>query len=233
MSVIRLAPAPGTYAELGFGADTSHVNLDSVMQAVVEGPDGSLINIETAGDAGGGDGVTFEVDGYDILCHFEDGVSTVEDFETALAADAAVAALVRVKTAGTAASVLTDADDTQSAALLTGGGATSVSAPGDADDGTAAPHLTDEAVLIVRSVAGSGTMTATPILYGWHPELRCWIKVYTSSALAETGSDTIAAQVALDDLYPYSRFAVELSVGGTGTEVGVYLHCRPASFQSA
>lgn len=220
----RLLPAAGTYAELDLVGPATQ--LDTVIQAVAEGPDGNLITIAAVADSGLGDGVTFVVTGTDIVCHFEDGVSTVQDFEDALAADAAVSALIQVKTAGTAAAVLAVADDDFAATPLAGGGATSNAAPTyDDEDAGVAIIPCDALQIMVRSVAGSGSMTATVTLWGFHEELGEWFKVKAlnaASAIAETGTDLIRYAEWIG-LGRYSRLHAQLSVAGTGTEVAVYV----------
>lgn len=178
--------------------------------------------------AGGVDaeGVYFEVSGTAITCHFEDGVSTVADFEAALEADDDVSALISIKTAGTGAAVLAVADDDFSATALTGGGATTQSAPtvGDSSLGEAKPFSCDAATILVRSAAGSGTMTATVKVWGYNSAVGYWSLVKAlngGSAIPETSTDRLAYAEVVTGLRAYSRVHVELAVAGTGTEVDV------------
>jgi hypothetical protein len=101
----------------------------------------------TLADGVDGDNVVFTVVGSAISCSFADGFSTVEDFEAAIAADAAVAALIRVKTAGTTPLYrLVVTDDDFTATNLAAGGALTSGIPTltDATLGVAIPHHTSE-----------------------------------------------------------------------------------------
>lgn len=183
--------------------------------------------------AGGLDaeGVTFEVSGYDIVCHFEDGVSTVDDFETALAANSSVAALCEVDTAGTAANVLTDADDTQSAAFfLGGGGVASQAAPSASTDGKALSITPLQGTVIVESHTGSGTMTATVKIYCYHPYFEKWFLIKAlngGSAIAETGTDLIQYAEEVTGLYGFTRVAASVATAGTAPLVEVWISVPP------
>lgn len=224
MTLTRLLPVDGTYAELDLAGPATQ--LDTVIQAVAEGPDGNLVTIAAVADSGLGDGVTFDVSGYDITCHFEDGVSTVADFEAALEADAAVSALIAIKTAGTGASVLVVADDDFSATPLAGGGATTSAAPSVTDDTVGVDIIPcDAARVYVRSAAGSGTMTATVTLWGWHEEKDEWYlvqKLNAGSAIPESTTDAIHYSEWVG-LGRFSKLYAQLSVAGTGTEVEVFV----------
>lgn len=226
MAATRLLPAANTHALLAIDGPAS-ATWNTVVEAVTEGGDGNLVTLEVAADSAAAENVTFEVMGTAVLCHFEDGVSTVADFEAALAADPAASALLRVKTPGTTqAYALVVTDDDFAATALTGGGSTTSAAPDPSDPDLGVPFIPGDAVqALVRSVAGSGTMTATVTLWGYHEELARWFRVKqlnAGSAIAETSTDSIeyAEWVGLGR---YSRLYAQLSVAGTGTEVAVYV----------
>lgn len=197
----------------------------------------------TLADGTDGTNVTFGVSGTAVTAHFASGYSTVEDFEAALAADAAAFAVMRTKTAGTTPLyLLVVTDDDFSATAFTGGGATSSSAPtlSDSAAGVAMPHTTNEALILVRNVdAATGTTkTATVTLWGFSPITERWYVIGTlndGSAIAETSSDAINYAELVTGLRRFSRLYAHLSaaLGGTGTEVEIYADCVPASAVSA
>ncbi len=92
--------------------------LDTVVRAQVAGFGGESIVVAAIGDSGLGDGVTIEEVGTDITIHYESGVSTVQDVEDQITADAT---LIEVATPGTGATVLTSPADDFSGAGLQGG----------------------------------------------------------------------------------------------------------------
>lgn len=215
-----------------------HTNSNSILTAV-----GTLIattetmtqgswGATTLADGTDGTNVTFSVAGTAISCVFASGYTTVSDFEAALAANASVAALVRVKTAGTTPLYqLVVTDDDFSATALSGGGATSSAAP-TLTDGTLGVAINglgpcDQALVLLRSVAGSGTMTASLKLWGWHEELDQWYMIGSlngGSAVAETGTDSIQYAELVIGLRRFSRLYPQIvTLGGTGTEVELYV----------
>src|SRR5688572_2058574 len=90
--------------------DTVTQDLDTIVEAVDVYELGDDITVEVLGDSGAAEGVTIEEDtvARTVVVHFEDGVSTVGDVETAIDAEST---LIRVKTAGTGATVLDAATD--------------------------------------------------------------------------------------------------------------------------
>jgi hypothetical protein len=187
----------------------------------------------TLADGTDGDNVAFTVTGTAIACSFCSGYTNVEDFDAALAADADVAALVEVLTAGTTPLYrLVTTDDDFTATLLTGGGSTSVAGPSsmtDATLGVELPYTCDQVLVLVRSCAGSGTMTASPVLWGFSPEVGRWYMIGALNAgvaIPETSvSDTIAYAELVVGVRGFSRLYCENAVSGTATEVEVYAHC--------
>lgn len=235
MSAIRLLPVANTLAELDLA--TPGTNLDTVVEANppdYEGAAGNQITIETAADGTGAG--SFTVSGTAVTFHYESGVTTVEDFETELAADAYASALIRVKTAGTAANVLADPGDTFSATNLAGGGATASAAPtlDSATAGVKIPHTCDQALILLRNVdtATGTTKTAAATLWGFSPVTERWYEIGAlsdGSSVAETSSDAINYAELVVGLRGFSRLYCQIdSLGGAGTEVEVYAHCTPA-----
>lgn len=235
-------PTVRAYAGAGDTMDV-HTNSNTILTAV-----GTLIattedmaagswGAATLADGTDGTNVTFSVSGYDITCTFADGYSTVSDFEAALAADADVSALIEVDTAGTTPLyrlVLTD--DDFSATAFSGGGATSAAAP-TLNDGTAGaqiPICCDQALITVESVAGSGAMTATIIIWGWSLALSKWFVLGTlnaGAAIGETSANAINYGELVVGLRHIGRLYAEISgaLGGTGTELQIYADCIPAT----
>lgn len=183
----------------------------------------------TLADGTDGDNVVFTAVGTAVSCVFSSGYTSVADFEAELAATPAAAALLRVKTAGTTPHYrLVVTDDDFTATAMTGGGVTTVSAPtyNDAEAGRAAPFYANEALCLVRSVAGSGTMTGTVSIRGYSKALGQWFLIGTlngGSAIGETATDRISYAELLVGVGGFSRFAATSSVGGTATELEVWL----------
>lgn len=176
----------------------------------------------TLGDGTDGTNVTFDVSGTAITCHFASGFSTVEDFEDALAADEDVAALVELKTAGTTPLyLLVVTDDDFSATNLSGGGVATNAAPSSLTDrtlGRRRPFYADDANFWIRNLSGSGSMTATPVLWGFSQASGAWHVVKKpngGSAIAETSDDGISYAERLSGLGPYSDYYLELESAGT------------------
>jgi hypothetical protein len=198
---------------------------------------GNVWGAATLADGTDGTNVAFSVTGTAISVVFSSGYTCVEDFEAALAAHAATSALIEVSTAGTTPLYqLVVTDDDFTATALTGGGSTSSGVPtaGSSTVGVAIPQLTDEAIILVRSIAGSGTMEATLRLWGYSPEVDQWYSIGLlngGSAIAEVDSNYLAHAELVVGLRAFSRLYCEIeSLGGTATEVEVYAHCVPAAF---
>lgn len=119
---------PATQASKDFGT-VGAGNFDSVLEAVVEGYAGNAITVELVGDSGLGAGVDIDVVGSVVTIHYESGVSTVGDIETAIAALAGADDIIDVKTAGTGATVLTAPADDSGPTALAGGMAAWISMP--------------------------------------------------------------------------------------------------------
>lgn len=103
----EIVAASPTNAE--YDLDTDATNLDTVVEAkTLVGADGNGITVITLGDSTSGVVVEDDIDTLTVTIHFEDGVSTVLDVETAITAGSDI---IAVKTAGTAAAVLTAVGD--------------------------------------------------------------------------------------------------------------------------
>lgn len=99
------------------------VNIDTVIRATSGGTGGNAITIASVGDSL--DGLTLAVSGNAITIHFEDGVSTVADFEAAVAAltTSTATGLIAVDAAGSSGNVLSAPGDEFAATHLAGGAA--------------------------------------------------------------------------------------------------------------
>ena len=199
---------------------------------------GNVWGATTLADGTDGTNVTFVVTGTAVACTFAAGYSCVEDFEAALAADAAVSALMRVKTAGTSPLYqLLLTDDDFAATNLTGGGSTSSAAPTLTSDtaGKAVPFTTDQAVLLLRTVDVAAGTTKTVVggaLWGFSPTTSRWYRIgaiNSGTDLAETTSDAINYCELIVGLRRFSRLYFQFtSLGGAGTEIEVWADCVPA-----
>jgi len=110
----QLDPDPLTAATLDLGTVTT--NVDTVIAAAEAGADGNSTTIAFVAD-GTGAGTLDESAFPDIVFHFENGVTTVANFETAVGASTNLV----VDTAGTGGNLLATGDDEFAAENLTGG----------------------------------------------------------------------------------------------------------------
>lgn len=118
------------------------------------------------------------------------------------------------------------------AATLTGAGSTTVAAPSSvtlATLGMPIPFCCNQATVLVRSVLGSGTMTASPVLWGFSPTQLRWYMIgalNAGTAVPETSkADTIAYCELVTGLRRFSKLYCELSVSGTAVEIEVVADC--------
>lgn len=191
----------------------------------------------TLADGTDGTNVAFTTTDNAVACVFSSGYTSVADFEEALAADEDASAILRVKTAGTTPHYrLVVTDDDFTATALTGGGATTTAAPtyNDAEAGRARPFYADEAVVTLRSVAGSGTMTVTPTIWGFQQSTQEWSALGTlngGTAIPEIATDRLSYTEILVGIGKFTRFAASLPApGGTATEIELSLDfVRPAA----
>lgn len=141
----------GTHASKDLGTVGTGA-LDTEVETVADGTAGNSATVEAIATSGAGEGVQITVTDQHTLIEFEDGVSTVADVETAIGALTGTNKVLRVKTAGTGATVLTGADVFGSTALSGGAGSLSVVTT----SGTVS--------LINRSITGTVSSTADVFL---------------------------------------------------------------------
>jgi hypothetical protein len=104
-------------ASLALATKTTHC--DTIIEATTAGVAGDLLTIAFAADGAGAGSITRV--GTNFTFHFADGVTTVTNFQTAVAALAGADDLIGVKTNGTGANVLTAAADVFAATALDNG----------------------------------------------------------------------------------------------------------------
>lgn len=94
---------------------------DTVLEAVTGGSAGNSITIAMVADSVAGVSIAVVPAAKTVVIHFQDGVSTVANVETAIAALAGANKIVRTKTTGTGATVLHAVTDEFAATPLAGG----------------------------------------------------------------------------------------------------------------
>ncbi len=94
---------------------------DTVLAATVAGADGNDIQVVLVGDSESAAGVSIDVADGVVTIHYETGVSTVGDVETAITALADADDIIAVASGGTGATVLATATDDFEATNLAGG----------------------------------------------------------------------------------------------------------------
>lgn len=161
-----------TYAELDL-ADLGDGDCDTVVRAATRGAAGNDLTVELVGDGAALSNVVIDESTDDIVIHYESGVSTVGDVETAIA----LTTKLDVKTAGTGATVLTAPADDGGPESLAGGGETDLaaqSAPtataGNGSTlvpagGTIHLHGIDGAQVSVVRATADGECTLTQLLF--------------------------------------------------------------------
>lgn len=93
-------------------------DLDTIVQAVTAGAAGNSLTVRVVGDSAAAAGVTISEVGTAVVIHYESGVSTRADIETAITASAT---LISVLTPGADAGALVSPGDNIPATNLTGG----------------------------------------------------------------------------------------------------------------
>jgi len=134
---------------------------------------------------------------------------------------------------------------TNPAVLLTAATATN-GAPSGATAGVAITQPCDRGLFMLKSTAGSGTMTVTIKLWGYNPTLATWapLGVHATAAtkgilnggnaIGETGTDLIAHMEEIFGLMRVSRVYAEVfAIGGTSTAVSAWLDCVPVQAVTA
>lgn len=119
--------------------------------------------------------------------------------------------------------------------------ATASAAPSIADQtvGADIPFTCDQAVILVKSTAGSGTMTATLRLWAYQTEDDRWYDLGPlngGSAIAEVSTaDTISYAEGVAGLAAFDRLYCEITgaLGGTLTAITVQAVCRRAELTTS
>lgn len=109
-----------TAAELDLGGLAAG-DLDTIVEATTAGLAGNSITVQATGDSAPAGGVSIVVAGTAVHIHYESGVSTVGDVESAITALAGGDDIIGVGTGGTGATVLTAPADDFAATALAGG----------------------------------------------------------------------------------------------------------------
>lgn len=121
---------------------------------------------------------------------------------------------------------------------LLAAGSTTQAAPTltSATAGVALPFQCDQVAILVRTTAGSATMTVIAHLWGYCEQTGFWYKVGQlngGNAIAETTADGINYAELVVGLRCFDRLAIELgTLGGTATAVaveGICVRCEPSS----
>lgn len=97
------------------------------------------------------------------------------------------------------------------------------------------PFMADQAVIMLKSTAGSGTMTASPVLWGYSILNAGWYRIGAlngGTALSEVAADTLNYVELVVGLRAFTRLACELTVSGTSTAVLVTAHPVRAEMSS-
>lgn len=106
-------------AKASLALDPVTGDIDTVIEATTEGAGGNAITIAFVADGAGAG--SFTRSGTALTFHYDDGVTTVTDFEAAIAALTGDDDIIGVKTAGTGAHTFDDPADTLAATALAGG----------------------------------------------------------------------------------------------------------------
>jgi len=121
---VKIVQGAGGSATAAFDANTkSHhtfasAHIDTVVRAVTAGPAGDGLLVALVGDSPTSSGVLIEESGKHIYIHYEVGVSTRANVETAIGASAT---LIEVATAGSATGAITAAEAVTPTNLVGGG----------------------------------------------------------------------------------------------------------------
>jgi hypothetical protein len=123
-------------AAVAASKDTFGASLDTIVVATTAGDEGNDLSVALLGDSALAAGVTIVRNGDAFIIHYESGVSTVSDVETAIAALAGGNDLIGVGTPGTGATVLTAPASNCPATFLAGGSNAGLNLPAVNADGT-------------------------------------------------------------------------------------------------
>lgn len=120
--------------------------------------------------------------------------------------------------------------------LITAATAATATPPSGITAGVALPFLVDQITVLVKSTAGSGTMTATVRVWAYFPEAAAWFScgvLNAGNAIPETTADAIQYCEAVVGLRGASRVHAQLeAVAGTSTAITVQAIAVPATFRS-
>ncbi len=252
MSSVYLQPNGLVIAKLAMATTAANgglgtTNVNTTVSAYKPGQDGERIKItlvaggstqavscvETHPDGDIGDTV--------LTFTFKNGVSTVTDFEAAVATTPA-SNFIKTTTNGTGANLLAVTVDEKSRNLIVQGVA-SATPPTltSSTAGVALPFVTDRATITTYSSSGNGTMGFVVRMWGYYPAACRWYALGTEHTLdgivgylnggvtlqeISTAADQIA-QVELANLRGVSRLAAEvIGISGT-TRTVVKAVCYP------
>jgi hypothetical protein len=118
-------------AILNLGSLAAH-HLDTLVAATTAGAGGNAVSVAAIGDSAPAAGVSIVESGKTVTIHYESGVSTVADVEAKIGTEAT---LIRVKTPGTGATVLSAPTDDFAATKLAGGSDAPTNVPGGTSAG--------------------------------------------------------------------------------------------------
>jgi hypothetical protein len=132
--------------------------------------------------------------------------------------------------------LLTAATATNGAPTAVTHGVSRKGAPGSTTNSPNGLAECDEAVILIKSTAGSAVMTGTFKLWGYSPLTEVWHPVGThataatkgvlnqGNAIAETGTDLVRHAELVQGIGVFTRFYLEITaIGGTDTAFDAYL----------
>lgn len=137
--------------------------------------------------------------------------------------------------AGSVATTDTMGSGSWGATVLTGAGATTSAVPSltSTSIGVELPYMTDQATVLLRSVRGSGTMTADIRLWGWSKATLRWYnlgQINSGTPVGELSTDAIAHAEPIVGLRRFTKLYAEIeALGGTATEVELVVDCVPCA----
>jgi len=119
-------------------------------------------------------------------------------------------------------------------------------APSAATDGVAVKAICDRAAVVLKSTAGSGTMTVTLKLWGYYDAMAAWAPIgvhataatkgvlNAGNAIGETGADSLRHAEVVSGLLRASRLYLEVAaIGGTATAVSAWADLVPVGAVTA
>jgi hypothetical protein len=241
MSTIRLLPpaktfATGTLTLTGQPSDTQTFVVGATTYTM------NTVLTDTANNILIGANATATCDNIVAAINAASGAGTTYGTGTtanagARAVRSADTVVLTAKTEGPAGALIVTTESlsnaTFGAATLITAGSSSVAAPTltDATAGVSIGFCCDQAVILVRSLLGSGDITASPILWGYNPTAGAWFEIgalNSGNAIAETTTDAVNYAELIVGLRAFTRLHCELATGGTAPEFAIYAHCVAA-----